>query len=253
MSSLSQDPRKPSKGARGARQCHFRWLFASRIFPTGREASGPRKHDDVFSRQNLDTARQASVKPRSPKDTRVFLEIEVATAPQKIERSNQAPRHASSDPETCSKNDGGHALEKPSDASERNSARNLPAQVSIEAVETTSDPRGKANFENKSSPGLRRSRLVVFCVGANDVCPHCLLWLCCGADRHISMCCSVLSSSSFTLPTWQRVAFDARPGAVVVVGRSVVLMGRGVLGVWCWCSSRSANKKKRGSNKDARC
>ena len=43
-------------------------------------------------------------------------------------------------------------------------------------------------------------------------------WLCCGAARHISIRCSVLSSSSyFTLLPWQSVASRARPGAVVVM------------------------------------
>ena len=67
----------------------------------------------------------------------------------------------------------------------------------------------------------------VFCVGANVACVHCLSWLCCGADRHMSVCCLVLPCSfSSTLPPWQRVAFDVSHGAEVIVGRRVVFIGR---------------------------
>ena len=52
---------------------------------------------------------------------------------------------------------------------------------------------------------LRVGLAIVFCVGA--LCSHCLLWLCCGADRYVSTCCCVPTSSSFALLPWQGAAF----------------------------------------------
>ena len=57
--------------------------------------------------------------------------------------------------------------------------------------------------------------VVVFRDGLNVVCPHCMLYFRCKAHGYISMYCPVLSSSSsFTSPRWQGVAFDVCRGAV---------------------------------------